>query len=185
MKKITLWLTCLSLAVLSPAPVAGQIRSRLIEWHEVCPPSAVPSDVLEVVEVTAGGERVAIGQPFDAGEGWLKGLTFRVKNISAAPVIDIRMGVTFPETKDEAQVLGLTLYNPELHRSASADGPARVPPGEEIDLILTDAQYVELRRLSDKRVANKSLTKLDVTPTVAVKFEGGVEVFGYFRGRQQ
>ena len=185
MQKTILWLTCLSLAVLSPTPVAGQTRSRLIEWFEVCPSSAVRTEVLEIVEVKAAGERVTLGRHFDAGEEWLRGLAFRVKNISAAPITDIRMGVTFPETKDGILVLALTLYNPELHRSAASDGSVRVLPGEEIDLVLTDAQYVELRRQSDGRVPHQSLNRLGVTPTVAVKFDGGAEVFGHFRGSQK
>ena len=185
MKKTILWLAGLSLAVLLPASIAGQTQNRVIEWSETRTSTAIVLDVLEIVDVKVAGNQVTIGRSFAAEDEWLRGLTFRVKNISAAPIIDIRMGITFPETQSGTRVLGLTLFNPELHRRASSNDPARLMPEEEIDLVLTDAQYMQLRRLVAGRSANQSLTKLRITPTVVVKFEGGAEVFGYFHRRQE
>jgi hypothetical protein len=64
---------------------------------------------IRVVRVMEGGTQVIPkvpsrrpnGQPFEAGENWLKDLTFVVKNLSDKEIIAIGFRVAFPETGDD------------------------------------------------------------------------------------
>lgn len=158
----------------------GQKDNKVVEWSAHYTSSASRFEALEIVNVKVLGKSITVGNSFAAGDEWLKNLIFRVRNISGKPLIDMKMQVAFPEIGTNSSVLALTLFNPKLHNNLLSGAHEIVMPGEEIDLILTDAQYKELQKIIKKK-ENLSLTKLEITPTIVVKFQDGSNFFCWFR----
>ena len=74
-------------------PAAGQVKKRLIPFPEWASSYEEGEEIqLELVELRVAGKPVITGQPFDADENWLKGLTLRVKNIGDKPIVAFGVG---------------------------------------------------------------------------------------------
>lgn len=114
---------------------------RLLEVSTYQTPS--DPEVLSIREIRVAGQAVAPGQPFAAGDGWLRNLTVRVRNISAKPVTYVRLNLTLPEARYHSGNLGIKLqYGREAvpPERPAPDAP-RLMPGEEAELSFTDEQY--------------------------------------------
>src|SRR5687767_9518115 len=68
---------------------------------------------VEVVSVSVGGRAVEPGRPFAAGDDWLLGLTFTVKNVSDRPVSFVDISLRLPTAAGNK------------HSSTSFVGPVR------------------------------------------------------------
>ena len=84
--------TVFAVLLLSLTTVFSQNKERILHWSE--PVNIINSpgsgysavlpqiEALEIVDITAGGKSLTIGEVFSADDLWLKSLTFRVKNVS-------------------------------------------------------------------------------------------------------
>lgn len=166
--------------IISPSQVQEE-KEKIIRWASFRAPSASAFETLEIVDVKAGDKTVTIGQVFSAGDDWLKSLTFRVKNISSKPIIDLTIGITFPETEENYRGTGTNISSPEIKNNLLSNAPKILMPGEEIDVMFTDAGYRRFMGSLVKSKPNINLTKLDITQTLTVKYDDGTSCFCSFR----
>ncbi len=68
---------------------------------------------LEFIEIKMAGKPVVLGQPFDADESWLKGMTLRVKNLSDKPIVAFGVG--------GGLISGMSLVEPETYPGIRPD----------------------------------------------------------------
>src|SRR5438132_2923 len=94
----------------------GQQRERLLDWR---PPvvgwgshmNGQPTEwqPLQLLKITIDGRPITCGQPFMADVDWLKGLTFKIRNVSGKTIKFIRITFTVPEAKFKDSTLGFSL----------------------------------------------------------------------------
>jgi hypothetical protein len=167
------------LALLATPLATAQTPSRLISWQphtygritkagERVRLSPV-DEALEIVGFAVGGSPVTLGEPFAAGDEWLKGLTVRVRNISGQTINRAQMTFVLPESRTgEGNTIGLTLkYGPAVSPKLPP-----VQPGEEFELSLPGADYAKLRERIDGRGEPAIINRLFITLT-SVGFADG------------
>ena len=115
---------------------------------------------VEVVSVRVNGEAVEPGQRFAAGDDWLRGLTFRVKNVSDKPLMFVGLNLRFPTAADKSkstQLSGPLGYGcwPGFPCRPDAKGVHNeIAPGEARDIELTAGRYESfMAGLASLRVA--------------------------------
>jgi hypothetical protein len=117
-------------------------QSRSIVWPKepgrFIRPAGVPGgqanavaqfDTLEIEEILVEGKPIVIGQPFDAGDDWLKHITIRVKNISDQRFSFIQVDLTFPQIKYKE-----TYYIPLAYPFTADQRAKGFGPGEVVEL---------------------------------------------------
>ena len=139
MRRFTTALLTFVAVMLLPAYVpAQQAQNRLIEQR------AIPwGEPLKIVAVKVKGTPVEINKSFTADDDWLKGLTFTLKNVSNKPIAYAELDLMFPAPA------GLTVHGAVHHlrygrnrafpgAAGQNDSTRAIPPGETIDLSLSD-----------------------------------------------
>src|SRR2546423_10825676 len=130
----------LAILLLAGAPVASQIKNRIIEWPEkstfnsrtnTTPDNHVIDriDEIEIESIVVEGQSVTIGEPFAAGDDWLREISFRVKNVSNRSIKHIQITLILPEIKHGPDIPYLCLAC-----GRKAENP--LLPGLETDLTL-------------------------------------------------
>jgi hypothetical protein len=97
----------LLLVLFSVISVFSQTQTRSIEWANdpltrsgKSKPHLLVEDQLhgvEIEDIAVAGKFVTIGQPFAAGDEWIKTLTARVKNVSSERLVAIQITFGFPD----------------------------------------------------------------------------------------
>jgi hypothetical protein len=129
------------LASLVAPSVIAQSQQKSIEWsstpinsHVRTAPDTHAFDQLDGIEIegiTENGQSIIIGQPFAAGDDWLDGIVFRVKNVSGQRLSAIQIDLVLPEmthTVDIPFIYG-TPTEKEKGILPGAEVELRVPPG--------------------------------------------------------
>jgi hypothetical protein len=129
-------------------------------------------DVLLITGVKVAGRPVALGQPFAAGDDWLRGLAVRFKNISTKPIIYVQLNLSFPEASYHGGGLGQML---RFGRNGSGDeciAPAvkSLSPGEEAEITFTDGDLNNFRSFAEKLNGSADFHRLRLG-LASVKFE--------------
>jgi hypothetical protein len=129
---------CLLLTLFSLTAVTPQESVRTLEWADhtnintgrVDGPWSRSIDTIELEAILLDGKSILIGEPF---VGDIRNLTFRVKNISEAPVSFIQITVTLPEIKRSPEIPFVSIRT---------DGRTEKPlmPGEEAELRIPDTK---------------------------------------------
>ena len=185
------------LTVIAAAPAASlhaQDRERLITRAKsgmvpgmsLEPGGAlVQADVvaIEIIEIKVAGVPVTLGQPFTAGEDWLKDLTVRVRNVSAKPMVWVSMGFGMPEAKlvrdGRESFMG---FQVEYVRGGipreGAPAMKAIMPGEEAELVCFAQAYPGFKKQVEKRTGVKSINTLRTGGDVKVVFEDNTMWFG-------
>ena len=132
-------------ALVCCAPVyARQSRQKVLSQTPIEPDRQSP---VEVVSVRIKGEVVEPGRRFTAGDDWLLGLTFRVKNVSDKPLMFVGLSLRFPTATDKSksvQLSGPLGYGcwPGFPCRPDADGSYKeIMPGEVQEIELMAARY--------------------------------------------
>lgn len=186
MKAVTQRLTHPFLAILALAVLTslgfGQQRERLLDWR----PLAVRVDdrvngqptgwqPLQLLEITVDGRPITCGQPFVADVDWLKGLTFKIRNVSGKTIKFIRISFTVPEAKFKDSTLGFALeYGKETSDGVKLTyGSERLMPGAETELLNGIASYSRYRDMIAKEGGSTDFTKAFIGMTY-VRFDDGM-----------
>ena len=159
----------------------GQTRDRLLDWWPRTPMgnrlNGQPTDwePLQLLEITVEGRTVTCGQPFTAGEDWLKSLSFKIRNVSGKPIKFIRISFNVPEAKFKDSTLGFALeYGRETSDGVSLSyGKERLMPGEEAELTHDARAYYRYRDVIAKAGGNTDFSNALILPTY-VRFEDGM-----------
>ncbi|HEV2707881.1 MAG TPA: hypothetical protein VGV59_18320 [Pyrinomonadaceae bacterium] len=162
------------------APLAtAQTRTRVISWQPHTyglitkgSEGVRVSSVAEAVEIAGfkvDGSAVTLGEPFAAGDEWLKGLRVRLRNISGQTISGAQMTFVLPESKrGEEAMIGLTLR----YGRAVSNHPQPIQPGEEFELSLSGEDYERLKARIDERKDAAIINRLFITIT-GVRFADG------------
>lgn len=164
-------------------PALAQTQERVVQWpkHTVGRMESVGTsvrtspvtDALEIVDVKVSGNLITIGKPFAAGEDWLKGLTFRLKNISGRTITGLRISLSLPETHKNDTGVGTSLGFGSAALSAGASGAGKkFLPDEELELKFDDQQYARTKQLIAEKSGPMEIKTVWVGITL-VKFEDG------------
>ena len=107
-----------------------------------------PNEPVLVTDLTVNGMQHQINSKVAAGEDWLNGLTFKVKNISSKNIVYIYVSLFFPETKAiTANVVAFHLRygaDPRLEAASTTEKP--IKPEEAAEFVISDAFYQNLKR---------------------------------------
>jgi len=100
------------------------------------------SKALEIVDIKVEGKTIVPGQPFSAGNDWLKTFAVKVRNVSDRNIVSIRLFFSLPETKSGDKQAGFSLeYGKELSTGTDYGVQAPVEPGQEVVLGRNDRHY--------------------------------------------
>ena len=168
------------LIMLLVTPLAmAQTQTRLISWQphtygritkagEGVRLSSV-AEALEIVGFVVEGASVTLGEPFSAGDEWLKSLRVRVRNISGQTISSAQMTFVLPESRTgEGAMIGLTLR----YGGTRSNNLQPIQSGEEFELSLAEADYERLRERIAERREPAIINRLFITVT-SVRFADG------------
>jgi len=176
----------LALAVVSGLGF-GQARNRLLDWHPL--PVHVDNRIngqptdwqpLQLIEITSSGRSITCGHPFVGGTDWLRGLSFKIRNVSGKTIKFIRIYIELPEAKLHGNMFAFALeYGKETSNGVKLSyGPERLLPGAEAELMLSPAIYDHFSELLAKENGNANFTKAFIGMTY-VRLDDGMIWDGY------
>lgn len=128
----------------------GEVFAKTEEWLKVAPSEAQLKDT--PFKVKGIPERPYIEIELDQGEDWLKGVAFKLKNVSDKEIIYIDLSLDFPETQSSGQEMSFPITRgrrPGLR--SMANEPFSAKPGEEFTITLGESQYQRLSRFIEER----------------------------------
>jgi hypothetical protein len=134
----------LTVGVFAVPSIFSQTRNKTIEWPKVSvfnagtktgPHTHVTDriDEIEIEAIMVEGHSVTIGEPFSAGDDWLKSMAFRVRNISGKQVKSVQITLVLPEMTFESPDI------PFIDESAGVGNPKFISPGAEVELTVPSA----------------------------------------------
>ncbi|MDT4954336.1 MAG: hypothetical protein QOJ02_2474 [Acidobacteriota bacterium] len=148
---------------------AQQIQERLLEKQ------VHRKEPLRVKAIKREKDDVLISKKFLAGDDWLKGLSFRLENISDKNIVFVQLEVEFPRSDDVPPLVFPLQYGAGLapNDSAPANRVTPIRPGEDVVLSLSDAQYDGLQQLLGEMKYSKSIKNaiLDIRTVI---FDDGI-----------
>lgn len=162
-----------SAAAAGPTLKAGE---RIVEAPSYKPDSE--QDVIVITGIEVAGRQVTPGQPFAAGDDWLRGLTLRFKNISSKPIAYVQFGLSFPEAHYHNGGLGHSLRCGRNVAEGAPNAPdARLlSPGEEAEVIFTDGELHSFRTFAERLNGSADFHRLRLG-IASVKFADGTRAF--------
>ena len=151
-------------AVAEPSPASPALKpgERIVEDISARAAGA-DAHTLAVTQISVNGQGVAPGQPFAGGPDWLKGLTVRVKNVSAKPIAYLQLNLTFPEARYRNGGIGFTLrYGRPRPGSGGAIEFDSKPlmPGEAAELSFERDDYEAKRTFAEKFGGVSDITRV-------------------------
>jgi hypothetical protein len=108
-------------------------------------------DVLEIRDVSVDGQPVVLDEPVQVNRDWLRGLSFRIRNLSGRPLVYVGIGIgLLPGTDDRlasgqswqyglSYTFGKPLSKPQVKRAIQ-----QLAAGEEIVLTAANIDPVHL-----------------------------------------
>jgi hypothetical protein len=168
------------LMVLLVAPLAmAQTQTRLILWQphtfgliaragDGVRLSQV-TEALEIVGFVVDGSPITLGEPFTAGDEWLRSLRVRVRNISGQTISRTQMFFVLPESKrGKGGMLGVSLR----YGDALSNNLQPVQSGKEFELSLSETNYGNLKERITEKGDPTIMNRLYITVT-SVQFADG------------
>ncbi|MCA1601035.1 MAG: hypothetical protein LC776_05130 [Acidobacteria bacterium] len=103
---------------------------------------------VEILSVKLNGRDIQPGEKLRAGEDWLRGLSFTLKNVSDKPIAFVRITLQFSYPEDSARPgrivgyflsygLDITSERPSHWKNA----PGAIQPGKAVNLVLSNEKY--------------------------------------------
>ena len=155
-----------------------------------------PPEAARVVKVTVGKRVVTpgffnrklppSGVPFQAGDEWLKELTFTIKNRSSKTLVTLYMDVAFPETIEQfGYEVGQPIKfgrRPELDgwpRDEDSNQPLDFRPGQEI--VISFAPYADqIRKQIEERQPFSTITRCFINVHTGYFADGMVWILSHY-----
>lgn len=180
--KVVVWF----FAVILLLPLCSHAQAtRVVDWPPVAPVQAsvkgnggksIASEAkaLEIVEIDVEGKTIKPGQPFSAGDDWLRTFAVKVKNISDKNISSIRLHFVLPEAKSPAGVpSGFSLqYGKELNNGIDYGVQPLIEPGKEVVLIRNDRHYTRDKDGIAKRTGKTDFNNVIIAVST-IQFEDG------------
>lgn len=97
---------------------------------------------VEIVSISLNGKEIRPGEKIKGNGNWLRGISFRVKNISDQPLAYVNIGFKFP-LPNGFVVVNVLNYGINLSHGDFRTEPSQpaIQPGQTLDLVLTKQRY--------------------------------------------
>lgn len=112
------------------------------------------NEPVKITVVKVKGSPVNLDESFSEDDDWLKGLTFRLSNISGKTITFVSITLAFPTHGKNSPQNPMAAYELEYGRSpylqpdaVLPNAPKSIAPSEAFDLTLPDADYESLKEL--------------------------------------
>ena len=116
---------------------AQELKDRQLTWAYDYSTVQMP---IEILSITLNGNEIRPGEKIKGDENWLKGLTFKIKNISDQPISYLNVHFTFPMPNGfvSASAVRYGINHGEILRGPP---PPSIQPGKTKELVLTKENY--------------------------------------------
>lgn len=110
------------------------------------------NDQVEITEVRTGQKVVKEGEAFDGDEDWLNTLSLKIKNVSAKPIVYMRVHFNFPETTATGNMMSYWVAFGQLPGSSLPPHgePLLLNPGDSLSVTL-DKHYSGIKSFVEQR----------------------------------
>jgi hypothetical protein len=140
-------------------------------------PRLMVPEIVQVFRIENNNRKVKFDAGMDAGDEWLNGTSFSIKNYSGKTIIYIELDLTFPETKSDSRpTKRFPLY---LGRMPGVESEAEtrrdliaIPPEGEATLTLDEREYERLKRFIEAAQPISSINKVSVRPYFVIFDDG-------------
>lgn len=136
-----------------------QSKEKLIERGNLI----YASDPIKVSDIKVANKLVKFNEKFEGESDWLKGTTFKLKNISNKEIVHVQLNFDFPETTLNGAMMAyqmmLGLRPGSIDTSVSA---LSLPPGAELNVIVDEQMYTNLAKLISHRQPIQAINKVKV-----------------------
>ena len=110
-----------------------------------------PGEPIVITDIKVNGQNVSFDEKFVAGDDWMKGLVFTVKNRSDKRILFVSLGLRFPRppgSQDKISISDIPYGNDELlARSPTPDERlVGIAPGQTVDMQLTPQRFDDVRQ---------------------------------------
>lgn len=191
-------LVCSTVLLAASIAFAQEQQQRIIEWPP--PPGKligpaikgpdgklIASEIVavEIIAVVAGNQTVSIGQPFTAGNEWLRSFSVRMKNISDKPIVGARIDFGMPEAKSGESNLASNLeYGVGAGMGKGLREQKEVMPGEEFVLTRSSEGYEHDQRFLKEKSGVEMISRVRLG-LAWVKFADGTLWIGQAQERKE
>lgn len=127
-------LTIVTAALL--ATQAQELRDRQLTWAYDYSTVQMP---IEILSITLNGNEIRPGVKIKGDHNWLKGLTFKIKNISDQPISYVNVHFTFPMPNGFVSASAVRYGN--NHGDIRTVSQPPIQPGETKQLVFTKENY--------------------------------------------
>jgi len=178
-KAAKLLIPTISLLCMAFFPASAQTQTRVIEWqpHPFGLITRVGegmklSSVIEALEITGfnvEGKGVTLGEPFLAGDEWLKTLKVGVRNISGQTLSWSQMNLYLPGSQENGRggIMVRLQYG-----SVPSENPKPIEPGEEYELSMREWEFEKVSAKVKESQNPSILNRLYIT-VVSAHFADG------------
>jgi hypothetical protein len=110
-----------------------------------------PGEPIVITDIKVNSQNVSFDEKFAAGDDWMKGLVFTVKNRSDKRILFVALGLRFPRppsSQDKISISDIPYGNEELLARLPTPGERLVgiAPGQTVDIQLTPQRFDDLRQ---------------------------------------
>ena len=165
----------LAILIFSLTTVFSQNKERILHWSEPVNIISSPGsgylavlpqiEALEIVDITAGGKSLTIGEVFSADDLWLKSLTFRVKNVSDLSFSVAQLNLFLPEIMPGGPIVILCYGCGEAYGKVK-----NIAPGDEVEMKV--AFYNWLTEQINAKSNLSSITKAEIRELIVTQPDG-------------
>lgn len=125
------------------------------------------NEPIKIDRLFRGDQPVGVDERFSADSDWLKGLKVRIKNNSGKDISYISLDLEFPETLATGNVMIFSFsYGPQPIRKAeqyeTIKGQKPVPAGGNVEMVLDDSMFGQLKKFLESRQALDSLARVKI-----------------------
>ena len=155
----------------------GQQKEKVVSKHP-----APLNEPIEIIDVSVNTKAVKLGEGFEAETGWLKGVTFKVKNRSEKAITALTIDFDFPETKESAGAImmhPLFLGQRPDFKSSIYRPPLHLQPNETIEISL-EKEYAGIKTLIELKHPSVDVINKLVIRVGDMMFEDGTLYSGGF-----
>lgn len=149
---------------------AGRQNEKVVSRHP-----APANEPIEILDLSVKTKAIKLGEGFEAESGWLKDVTFKVKNRSDKTITALQIDLDFPETKETAGAImmhQMFLGQRPDFKSKINRTPLHLKPNETLEISLA-AEYESIKTLIELKHPSVDVINKLVIRTNDMMFEDG------------
>ncbi|MFZ0063537.1 MAG: hypothetical protein WAL47_16015 [Pyrinomonadaceae bacterium] len=178
--KVVMSFALVLLFVVAPLAVAAQSQET-VRTLEKIPSRNEPVEI----EAKVGTKSIRLGQGFMANNDWLSDVSFKVKNISAKPIVRVELELQFPEVPFNNAAFVLPISYGQIPGLADS-GPKEqspVEPNETLEMAVGSDTYGGIKRILTDKGPAFGVTKVRLQISMIIFADGTAWRNGFLLNR--